>query len=335
MIRGSGLFRGASRVMLALVLWSQAAAAQEAMVLKLIVHRPGIVRLDGRELADLTGAAGPQPVPWRHCVLQIMEIPPGRHLLSLKPGDPMALPPWEEQAVEGAAGDTVTAVLGRPVLVTSPPGALVRVAGEPMGPAPVRVNPVLLPGAAVNFELPGYRAVTVTGDSVLAVAREAGSFRLEMAWSGPPPASPSVAADEPRFWWQRHRALALGGSLALLSGGVYSAFRLKDQADERFDAYLRTGNRQRQRELFDEAERLDRLTLVGWGVAEIAFLASFFLLIHQEPRGMVPAAGLAPAAAPGPTGGLARFAGLSPAAGLAPGPAGGAAELRVGVTRAF
>jgi hypothetical protein len=311
-IRDGRLFRCAARVALALMLWAPAAAAQEGMTLRLVVHRPGTVRMDGRDLTDLTGGGGgPAPVPWRHYVMQLITIPPGRHQLILRPADLLALPPWEEQVVEGVAGDTVTAVLGRPILGTSPSGAQVRVAGEPAGVTPVPVDPTQLPGAAVSFDLPGYQPVTVGGDSILVVARETGSYRLELAWTGGPPTAAPVAPARPGPWWVRHRTAALGGSLALLAGGVYAGFRLKDQADEQFDAYLRTGNRQRQADLFGRAERLDRLALVGWGIAEVAFLASFFLLIHEEPRGMVPKPFVAPA------------------------PTGDGVQLRVGVSRAF
>lgn len=327
MRRGGRLFRGTAHTVLVLALLAPATAAArggaaaagpgatggepEGMTLKLIVHRPGMVRLDGRDLTDLTGAAGAAPVPWRHLVLQWVEIPAGRHRLTLRPDDPLALPPWEEQVVVGSAGDTVTAVLGRPLLDSSPSGAAVRVAGEPLGSTPVAVDPGRLPSAAVTFELPDYRPVTVGGDSLLAVSRVSGACRVELQPMSPAPIPARIAPEAPRTWWGRHRRTALAGSLALLAGGVYSGLRFKDRADRSFDAYLETGNRQRQHELFGEAERFDRLALAGWTIAEAALLTSFFLLIHETPRAFVPTAG------------------------VARDPASGATEVRVGLSRAF
>ncbi len=265
-----------------------AAAASESLLLRLVVLRPGTVVMDGADLIDLTGDSERAPVPWTEFSIQEVPVAPGRHTLLLRPADRSLLPPFESVSITGAAGDTVTVELGRPVLLTSPSGARVLAGGRTIGETPVRLPPELLWGTDLLVDLDGYRRVTLPGDSVLADTRVSGSKRVELDPLAPP--VPARLRASEGSWWARNRALAIGGSVTLLAAGVYTAVRFKDQADDRYDAYLRTGNRDRQKRLFDDAVRFDRLSLVGWAVGEAAFLATFFLIIHEEPRGLVPTA---------------------------------------------
>jgi hypothetical protein len=274
-----------------LVAFPAPARAQDNLVLRLVVHQPGIVRLDGREFLDLSRSSEHAPDPWREFVMRYIPVEPGHHELSLRPDDPLAVPPFESVAVEGGAGDTVGVVLGRPRISTSPPGARVLVNGNPQGNTPLSINPADLIKTEVTIELKHYRTETLTGDSILAVARDGGAFRLELK---PVDLEKGVLPPlgEPESYWDRNRTLALTGSVALLTAGIYAGLRFKDQADEKYDEYRRTGNRERQKDLFNQAERFDRLSLFGWGVGEVAFLATFFLIIHEQPRGLVPTARL-------------------------------------------
>lgn len=82
----------------------------------------------------------------------------------------------------------------------------------------------------------------------------------------------------------------------LLSGagllaGVGLAVYLKSEADERYDQYLDTADPDAARELRDSAERYDRATLIGWGVAQASFLALFYFLTRGDDRDLVPVAG--------------------------------------------
>lgn len=269
---------------------ARTADAAENLVLRLVVHQPGVVRLNGDHLLDFSVRSGRAPDPWRRFVMQTVAVAPGKHTLSLRPDDPHFVPPYEEVTVEGAAGDTVGVVLGRPLLTTSPPGARVLVNGKPEGNTPLYVNPADLLKTGVQFELEGYVSQAVPGDSVLALAAEGGAYRLELF-----PANveaSTIPLGEPRSYWANNRTLLIGGSLALLTAGIYTGLRYKERADEIYNEYERTGSRERQDELFHKAERFDRLSLLGWGVGELAFLATFFLIIHDEPRGLIPTARL-------------------------------------------
>jgi hypothetical protein len=277
-------------VVLGVICGAGSAGAAENLVLRLVVHQPGVVRLDGDHLLDFSVRSGRAPDPWRRFVMQTVPVAPGKHTLTLRPDDPHFVSPYEEVTVEGAAGDTVGVVLGRPLLSTSPPGARVLVNGKPEGNTPLYVNPADLVKTGVQFELEGYRSETVPGDSVLAVAEEGGAYRLELF---PENVEASrIPLGEPRSYWDNNRTLLIGGSLALLTAGIYTGLRYKDRADEIYSEYERTGSRERQDELFHKAERFDRLSLLGWGVGELAFLATFFLIIHDEPRGLIPTARL-------------------------------------------
>jgi len=300
------------RVLASVLLLLQAgeALAANALLLRLTIYRPGTVRLDGEDWIDLTGTSGRAPVPWSDFSIQEREIAPGRHTLSLRPRDLDVLPPFETVVVEGAAGDTVVAELGRPELSTSPSGARVLVGGREAGTTPLRLEPGDLWGAEVLVDREGYHRVTIPGDSLLADTRLPGAKRIELTPLDATP-EPVRLSEDHRSWWLRNKTLSIGASVTLLAAGVYTAVRFKDRADERYADYLRTGNPGTQKDYFDQAVRYDRLSLLGWAVGEAAFLATFFLIIHEEPRGLVPTAGVEPE------------------------PGSGAARYRVGVRRAF
>lgn len=263
------------------------AADAESGLLRLVVYRPGTVWLDGVPVLDLTGAGQPPPRPWDGAVLQATEIPAGAHRLQLKSADAMWVEPEDEQAFTVAAGDTVTVALGRPRLITSPPGAGVRLGARELGPSPVWLDPGRLPGGRLVIERAGYRPDTLAADTLLARTRLSGALRIELV---PLPGTLAMARalPTPRRYLGLSRWAAFGVSTALLAGGVLGAARLKSLADDRFDIYRRTGDPARQRDAFQAAQRYDRLSLIGWGVAELAFLSALYLVIQEPPRGFVP-----------------------------------------------
>lgn len=301
--------RGVAALLLALqvapLLAPPAQAAGEGL-LRLKVYRPGMVWLDGVPVLDLTGAGQPAPRPWAGAVLNATTIPAGPHTLRLRPPDTKLVTPFDEQSFVLAPGDTVTVALGRPLLSTSPPGATVRAGERTLGVTPLRLDPGALFGARLMLERAGYQADTLAADTLLARTRGPGALRVELL---PLPGTVAMAraAAPPRRYLGLSRWAAFGVSTALVAGGAVTAARLKNLADDRFDIYRRTGDPARQREAFRAAERYDRLSLIGWGVAEVAFLAAFYLIIQESPRGLVPTV----TAARGPAGEPAWQVGVS------------------------
>lgn len=270
------------------VLAPPALAAADAW-LRLIVYRPGVVRMDGGDFLDLTGRAGRAPVPWTQYSMQLLPVPSGPHRLEFVDAAPGAVPPWESATFDAAPGDTVLVRLGQPLLQSSPAGARVLLDGTELGVTPLRLDPTRLPGRRLLLEEPGYLRISLGGDSLLARAAAGGGARVELVPLNPTPFPAMVAPDRVAFV-DRHRTLLLFGSAALLAGGVAAGLGFKNEADSHFEEYERTGNPDRQRELFDRAQRYDRLSLVGWALGEVGFVSAFLLLIRQPPRALIPGA---------------------------------------------
>ena len=283
--------RRIAALVLGLTLWSTLSPpllmAAESGWLRLLVHQPGLIYLDGNELLDLTGRSGRRPVPWSSYTVSVMAVPGGEHRLELRPADVAAVPPWETIDVSVAAGETLSVRLGAPLVLTSPSGARILMDGEEMGAAPIRLDPTTLPGKKILFELPGYQRRTVDGDSLLDLARIPGAARFELQPLGVRTVN-DLEAPAGTSWVDRNASLALMGSLVLLAGGVTAGVHFKGRADGYFNDYKRKGNREEQARLIDEAQKYDRISLASWAVAEAAFFAAFFLLIREPRRPMVP-----------------------------------------------
>lgn len=82
----------------------------------------------------------------------------------------------------------------------------------------------------------------------------------------------------------------LGSSVGLVAG-VGLAFWVKARADDRYDEYLRTADPTRSAELFASAERYDRATLIGWGMAQVSFVALLYFLTREGDRTLIPVEG--------------------------------------------
>jgi hypothetical protein len=76
-----------------------------------------------------------------------------------------------------------------------------------------------------------------------------------------------------------------------VAAGVGLAVWLKNEANLRYDRYQRTADPARARDAFNAAQRYDRATLIGWGVAEVSFVALFYYLTREEKRPLVPVRG--------------------------------------------
>jgi hypothetical protein len=116
--------------------------------------------------------------------------------------------------------------------------------------------------------------------------------------ASPVPERPFLAAAEdsaetrwtPQGGFSR-RNWGLIGSGAGLVAGVAMAIWVKSEADDRYDIYLNTADPDEARKAFDEAQRYDRATLVGWGLAQVSFVAFVYFLTREKGRPLVPVQG--------------------------------------------
>ena len=81
------------------------------------------------------------------------------------------------------------------------------------------------------------------------------------------------------------------GSATGIVVGVGLALWVKSEADQRYDLYLRTADPELAADLFQSAERYDRAALVGFGLAEVSFVALVYFLTRDQERVLVPVRG--------------------------------------------
>ena len=81
------------------------------------------------------------------------------------------------------------------------------------------------------------------------------------------------------------------GSAVGIGVGVGIALWVKSEADQQYDAYLKTADPVKADEYFKTAQRYDRATLVGFGLAEISFVGLVYFLTRDRDREMVPTRG--------------------------------------------
>jgi hypothetical protein len=82
-------------------------------------------------------------------------------------------------------------------------------------------------------------------------------------------------------------------SAAGLAAGIGLAVWLKNEADERYEAYLNTADPDVARDHFRAAERLDRWSLAGWVVAQASFVLLFLSVIRIAEPERIPTGGQA------------------------------------------
>jgi hypothetical protein len=81
------------------------------------------------------------------------------------------------------------------------------------------------------------------------------------------------------------------GSAVGLVAGVGLAVWVKREADKRYDEYLITADTDHQADLFQSAQRYDRATIIGWGLAQASFIALLYFLTREGGRDLVPVEG--------------------------------------------
>lgn len=89
----------------------------------------------------------------------------------------------------------------------------------------------------------------------------------------------------------RRKKWGLIGAGTGLVAGVAMAMWVKNEADDRYDVYLNTADPEEAQKAFDEAQRYDRATLVGWGLAQVSFVAFVYFLTRERSRPLVPVEG--------------------------------------------
>ncbi|NNF08621.1 MAG: hypothetical protein HKN21_17800, partial [Candidatus Eisenbacteria bacterium] len=99
---------------------------------------------------------------------------------------------------------------------------------------------------------------------------------------------------DPEQWGQQQERpsrwplVAAGAGLAV---GIGVGVWLKSEADDRYERYLLTATPADQDNLFEESQKLDRLSLIGWGIAQASFVALFYLLTREQDRPLIPTTG--------------------------------------------
>jgi hypothetical protein len=164
-------------------------------------------------------------------------------------------------------------------LETEPFGAAVSRGGVPLGRTPITL-PVLRSDPPLVVELEGFRTATFPADLLLS-GPELMRVGLDPAPGEPrmPAFEEGVVRGEPRF-----------GTSALFTGIVAvsaatAAVIFKTEADDAFEKYKRTGDRERMNDLFDRSESLDTWAVASWVVSEAALgLLIYQLLRDREPE---------------------------------------------------
>ena len=85
----------------------------------------------------------------------------------------------------------------------------------------------------------------------------------------------------------KSRTWGLLGSGVGLVAGVGLALWVKSEADDRYDIYLNTADPDVARDALDSAERYDRATLIGWGLAQVSFIAFVYFLTREGERPLI------------------------------------------------
>ena len=81
------------------------------------------------------------------------------------------------------------------------------------------------------------------------------------------------------------------GSAVGIGVGVGIALWVKSEADQQYDAYLKTADPAKAEEFFKTSQRYDRAALIGFGLAEISFVGLVYFLTRDRDRSMVPTRG--------------------------------------------
>jgi hypothetical protein len=210
--------------------------------------------------------------------LDSLWVSPGLHRIGLR--DSMgwtAGEPQMEEWVRLASGDHRWLVLsprGTVRLESVPPGATVTLDSEYLGTAPVVV--AREPGSLIRLRHPGYRDTVVTVDDV-----ESSSLVIRMMPDAGDLAPGVTLSLERKKPWYTRDVVRWGTPLLTLASGA-AAVLLRQEANDAYDDYLRTGEgRARERHL-SRAERMDRQSIAAWVAAEVFFGFAFYSWIRSD-----------------------------------------------------
>jgi hypothetical protein len=210
----------------------------------------------------------------------VFELTPGLHKVVVEHPDRIN---WFEENwvadVQILANDTLRA----PVIFkysysihSQPFGATVLKGTELVGETPIFFKLPENEIAEITLSKPGYRDTTLTlgltPQRFFDVELAAAKIPLHLALG-------SVNADKrPRSRVILYSAAAL----TLAAGGL--AFYFRSRGDDKYESYLRTGDPEFIEKYYNDAKHFDRLAAVSFGIFQISFVASFYLLLKEANR---------------------------------------------------
>jgi hypothetical protein len=210
--------------------------------------------------------------------LDSLRVSPGLHRIGLRDSSGwMAGEPQMEEWVRLASGDHRWLVLsprGTVRIESVPPGATVTLDSEYLGTAPVLVTRE--PGSLVRLRHPGHRDTIVTVDDVksssivIRMKRDAADLDPGFTLSG-----------ERKKPWYTRPLVRWGAPLLTLASGA-AAVLLRQEANDAYDDYLRTGEERAREQHLSRAERKDRQSIVSWVAAEVFFGFAFYSWIRSD-----------------------------------------------------
>jgi hypothetical protein len=159
-------------------------------------------------------------------------------------------------------------------LESVPPGATVSSGSEYLGTAPVLAP--RRPGSLLRVRHPGYRDTLVAVDDIESsrVLIRLKPEAKDLTRLAPPPA-------KERKPWYTQDWVRWGAPLLTLASGT-AAVLLRQEANDAYDDYLRTGERRSRDEHLSRAERLDRQSILSWVAAEVFFGFAFYSWIRSD-----------------------------------------------------
>jgi outer membrane protein assembly factor BamB len=207
--------------------------------------------------------------------LDSLRVPAGWHRVALRPEDPrIAWPPVAEEWVRVAPGEVqhVRLVPGREVLLeTSPRGAMVALEDRVLGTTPLRLT--FQPGLRLDLRARGYR------DTVVTLPAEARTRLHVLLRPEGGRVSASGEAGQGSGWTRSF--LRWGAPLLTLAAGAAAVY-FRQEANDAYDAYLHTGQREAMERHLEEARRWDRWSVASWLAGEVFFGVTFFSWIRAD-----------------------------------------------------
>lgn len=136
--------------------------------------------------------------------------------------------------------------------------------------------------------VPGLGAQTIPENPPVEEAGDEEDIRLDdRSWLVSSEDPPEIEFEKEK----KNYTFGIIGSAAGLLAGVGLAVWVKREADQRYDQYLVTADTEEQTRLFDSAQRYDRATIIGWGLAQVSFVALLYFLTREGEQDLIPVEG--------------------------------------------